>query len=161
MNQHFPDASLVPTIHIRAPPSAAENDRWTMETEETGGGRPGSAAVWCFMPQPGGYGSMHMKFILVSPAAPKLTVKTLRQDLLQLFYKTGRLRVVIASANLVSYDWEYIENVCPSAFVYTISADCVRDIDRFCARPTTNIRKVCQLRNRGDSRLAIEIPAFV
>lgn len=30
---------------------------------------------------------------------------------LQLFYKTGRMRVVIASANLVSYDWEYIENV--------------------------------------------------
>lgn len=29
----------------------------------------------------------------------------------QLFYKTGRMRVVIASANLVSYDWEFIENV--------------------------------------------------
>ncbi|KAJ9094987.1 hypothetical protein QFC21_005780 [Naganishia friedmannii] len=65
INQHFPDPSLVPTIHIRQPASPAENDRWTMETEETGGGRPGSAAVWCFMPQPGGYGSMHMKFMLI------------------------------------------------------------------------------------------------
>ncbi|KAJ9093935.1 hypothetical protein QFC20_007020 [Naganishia adeliensis] len=91
---HFPDPSLVPTIHIRQPPSAAENDRWAMETEETGGGLPGSAAVWAFMPSPGGYGSMHMKFMLR-----------------QLFYKTGRMRVVIASANLVSYDWEFIENI--------------------------------------------------
>ncbi|KAJ9120487.1 hypothetical protein QFC24_005160 [Naganishia onofrii] len=92
INQHFPDPNLVPTIHIRAPPSPAENERWTIETEETGGGCPGSATVWCFMPQPGGYGSMHMKFML-------------------LFYKTGRLRVVVSSANLVSYDWEYIENI--------------------------------------------------
>jgi hypothetical protein len=45
-----------------------------METEETGGGRPGSATVWCFMPQPGGYGSMHMKFMLVSSVAAVVAV---------------------------------------------------------------------------------------
>ncbi|KAJ9115421.1 hypothetical protein QFC22_005178 [Naganishia vaughanmartiniae] len=94
INQHFPDPSLVPTIHIQGPSSSAESERWTMETEETGGGRPGSATVWCLMPQAGtiGSGSMHMKFML-------------------LFSKTGRLRVVISSANLVSYDWESIENI--------------------------------------------------
>ncbi|KAJ9102977.1 hypothetical protein QFC19_004534 [Naganishia cerealis] len=92
ITQHFPDPTLVPTIHIRQPPSAAENEKWTMETAETGGGLPGSAAVWCFMPNPGGYGSMHMKFML-------------------LFYNTGRLRVVISSANMVSYDWLEIENI--------------------------------------------------
>ncbi|KAE9399899.1 phospholipase D/nuclease [Gymnopus androsaceus JB14] len=38
-----------------------------------------------------GYGCMHMKFMLI-------------------FYKTGRLRVVISTANLVAYDWKDIEN---------------------------------------------------
>lgn len=70
ISSKFPDPSLVPTIHIRQPPSGAENDKWTMETEETGGGLPGSAAVWCFMPQAGAYGSMHMKFMLVSLLQP-------------------------------------------------------------------------------------------
>ncbi|KAF8064419.1 tyrosyl-DNA phosphodiesterase-domain-containing protein [Lyophyllum atratum] len=39
----------------------------------------------------GGRGCMHMKFML-------------------LFYKTGRLRIVVSTANLVSYDWREIEN---------------------------------------------------
>ncbi|OSD00730.1 phospholipase D/nuclease [Trametes coccinea BRFM310] len=38
-----------------------------------------------------GFGCMHMKFML-------------------LFYKTGRLRVVVSTANLVDYDWRDIEN---------------------------------------------------
>ena len=29
----------------------------------------------------------------------------------QLFYKTGRLRVVISTANLIAYDWRDMENV--------------------------------------------------
>ena len=32
-------------------------------------------------------------------------------DILQLFYKTGRLRVVISTANLIDYDWRDMENV--------------------------------------------------
>ncbi|KAI0350558.1 phospholipase D/nuclease [Trametes cingulata] len=38
-----------------------------------------------------GFGCMHMKFMLF-------------------FYKTGRLRVVVSTANLVDYDWRDIEN---------------------------------------------------
>ncbi|KDR78204.1 hypothetical protein GALMADRAFT_245252 [Galerina marginata CBS 339.88] len=38
-----------------------------------------------------GYGCQHMKFML-------------------LFYKTGRLRVVISTANLIAYDWRDMEN---------------------------------------------------
>ncbi|KJA22168.1 hypothetical protein HYPSUDRAFT_41333 [Hypholoma sublateritium FD-334 SS-4] len=40
---------------------------------------------------PGGRGCQHMKFML-------------------LFYKSGRLRVVISTANLISYDWKDMEN---------------------------------------------------
>jgi len=32
-------------------------------------------------------------------------------SLSQLFYKTGRLRVVISTANLIAYDWRDMENV--------------------------------------------------
>ncbi|KAM5541013.1 hypothetical protein V8D89_005324 [Ganoderma adspersum] len=39
----------------------------------------------------GGFGCMHMKFML-------------------LFFRTGRLRIVISTANLVDYDWRDIEN---------------------------------------------------
>ncbi|KAF9449699.1 phospholipase D/nuclease [Macrolepiota fuliginosa MF-IS2] len=42
-------------------------------------------------PLRGGFGCQHMKFML-------------------LFYKTGRLRVVISTANLISYDWRDMEN---------------------------------------------------
>ncbi|KAI0325269.1 phospholipase D/nuclease [Cubamyces sp. BRFM 1775] len=38
-----------------------------------------------------GFGCMHMKFML-------------------LFYKTGRLRIIVSTANLVEYDWRDIEN---------------------------------------------------
>ncbi|GHJ83667.1 hypothetical protein NliqN6_0069 [Naganishia liquefaciens] len=91
ISRHFPDPALVPTIHIRQPRINEENDKWIMETAETAGGLPGSATVWAFMPYIG-RGTMHMKFML-------------------LFHKSGRLRVVISSANLMSYDWQDIENV--------------------------------------------------
>ena len=32
-------------------------------------------------------------------------------DASQLFYKSGRLRVVVTTANFVEYDWRDIENV--------------------------------------------------
>jgi hypothetical protein len=50
----------------------------------------------------------------------------------QLFYKTGLMRVVIASANLVSYDWEFIENVS-RVILLSWKAD-PSVIDRVCAR---------------------------
>jgi hypothetical protein len=34
-----------------------------------------------------------------------------KNDFYQLFYKSGRLRVVIPTANFVDYDWRDIENV--------------------------------------------------
>ncbi|KXN83273.1 Tyrosyl-DNA phosphodiesterase 1, partial [Leucoagaricus sp. SymC.cos] len=43
-------------------------------------------------PLRGGFGCQHMKFML-------------------LFYKNGRLRVVISTANLIAYDWRDMENV--------------------------------------------------
>ncbi|KAK7445706.1 hypothetical protein VKT23_014702 [Stygiomarasmius scandens] len=48
----------------------------------------------------GGYGCMHMKFMLI-------------------FYKSGRLRVAVTTANLVDYDWRDIEN---AAWVQDIAA---------------------------------------
>ncbi|KAG6867719.1 hypothetical protein C0993_011965 [Termitomyces sp. T159_Od127] len=48
----------------------------------------------------GGRGCMHMKFML-------------------LFYKTGRLRVVVSTANLIAYDYRDMENV----FIFLMSAD--------------------------------------
>ncbi|KAJ3548645.1 hypothetical protein NMY22_g1191 [Coprinellus aureogranulatus] len=42
-------------------------------------------------PLRGGFGCQHMKFML-------------------LFYKTGRLRVVVSTANLIAYDWRDMEN---------------------------------------------------
>ncbi|KAF8637199.1 hypothetical protein AX16_010858 [Volvariella volvacea WC 439] len=42
-------------------------------------------------PLRGGWGCMHMKFML-------------------LFYKSGRLRVVVSTANLIPYDWRDMEN---------------------------------------------------
>lgn len=74
ISRHFPDPSLVPTIHIRQPKNDAENDKWTMETAETGGGLPGSATVWAFMPYPGFRGTMHMKFMLVSASMKMMAV---------------------------------------------------------------------------------------
>ena len=33
-----------------------------------------------------------------------------------LFYKSGRLRVAIPTANFIDYDWKDIENVRPHSF---------------------------------------------
>lgn len=50
----------------------------------------GSVVSFAFLP--GGFGCQHMKFLL-------------------LFYKTGRLRVVVTSANMRSADWYIMDNV--------------------------------------------------
>ena len=49
------------------------------------------------------------QFMLVS----KTNVPIRRAFLIneQLFFRTGRLRIVISTANLVDYDWRDIENV--------------------------------------------------
>ncbi len=48
---------------------------------------------------PGGRGCMHMKFMLV-------------------FYSTGRLRLMITTANFIAYDWRDIENVSRDSFLW-------------------------------------------
>ncbi|KAK7045945.1 hypothetical protein VNI00_006940 [Paramarasmius palmivorus] len=56
----------------------------------------------------GGYGCMHMKFMLI-------------------FYKTGRLRVVISTANLIPFDWRDIENAVWLQDLPPLSSPCSFD----------------------------------
>lgn len=42
-------------------------------------------------------------------------------SLSQLFYKTGRLRIVISTANLVAYDWRDMENVLFPSLHFTLT----------------------------------------
>lgn len=49
--------------------------------------------------------SAHMKFFWVSYGVVLIVLK------IQIFYKTGRVRVIISTANMVDYDWDWIENV--------------------------------------------------
>lgn len=39
------------------------------------------------------------------------TISSIISQFTQIFYKTGRLRVVVSTANLIEYDWQTIENV--------------------------------------------------
>lgn len=61
--------------------------------------------VRCYPEMTGDWGSAHMKFAWVSSTWP------CDETYLQIFYKTGRLRVAIMTCNMVPYDWEWIENV--------------------------------------------------
>ncbi|ORX40109.1 hypothetical protein BD324DRAFT_258111 [Kockovaella imperatae] len=81
----LPPADEVPRVVIRPHPQE-NHPAWNgkVRAEETGG-------VACYPLMVGGLGSAHMKFFWI-------------------FYKTGRLRVVISTGNLVHYDWEWIEN---------------------------------------------------
>ena len=67
-----------------------------------------SGTVISFAFLPGGFGCQHMKFLL-------------------LFYKTGRLRVVVTSANMRSADWYVMDNVSASFPVHPtkVSADMI------------------------------------
>ncbi|KAG7090465.1 hypothetical protein E1B28_009580 [Marasmius oreades] len=57
---------------------------------------------------PGGFGCMHMKFMLI-------------------FYKTGRLRVAITTANLVPFDWRDIENAAWVQDFQPLASPCTFD----------------------------------
>ncbi|ODN81641.1 hypothetical protein, variant 1 [Cryptococcus amylolentus CBS 6039] len=79
----LPDPGRVPTLIIRPFPREDLNGKvQTLANSE----------VWSFphMADPN-WGSMHMKFFWI-------------------FYKTGRLRVCILTANMVQYDWDLVEN---------------------------------------------------
>ena len=57
----------------------------------------------------GGRGVMHMKVRLMSPGDLYLHMDLFAKFFL-LFYKSGRLRIVISTANLMDHDWRDIEN---------------------------------------------------
>ncbi|KAF7340590.1 hypothetical protein MSAN_02130500 [Mycena sanguinolenta] len=59
-------------------------------------------------------GCMHMKFML-------------------LFSKSGTLRVVVSSTNLVPHDWRHVENVCPAPYSFFLT----------CRAPHRTRRRVC------------------
>ncbi|WVQ73114.1 hypothetical protein IAR50_002678 [Cryptococcus sp. DSM 104548] len=79
----LPDPGKVPTLVIRPAPRPDLNGKvQTLANSE----------VWCFpFMTDVNWGSMHMKFFWI-------------------FYKTGRLRVCILTANMVQYDWDLVEN---------------------------------------------------
>jgi hypothetical protein len=119
--QHLPDPAEVPTV-ILTQPTGEYNGRVKEADEYTEGFKLGvlmirlsltllysapasvtlltgrcvhpahTGSVVSFAFLPGGFGCQHMKFLL-------------------LFYKTGRLRVVITSANMRSADWYIMDNV--------------------------------------------------
>lgn len=98
----LPNADQTPTIMVRPPPrekSAEWNGK--IQAQPTG-------EVYAYPRMATEFGSAHMKFAWVSQGRSRG-----RRHLLtsQIFYKTGRLRVVVMSANLVPYDWDWIENV--------------------------------------------------
>ncbi|TXT13549.1 hypothetical protein VHUM_00916 [Vanrija humicola] len=83
----LPQPEEVPTVRICRPPGY-DAERMT----KSGKLQPiGSGEVLCYPQMDGKRGSEHMKFAWI-------------------FYKTGRLRVAIMTANMVDYDWEQIEN---------------------------------------------------
>ena len=63
-------------------------------------------------------GSWHAQIrtheICMGAPGESLSANELSSGTPQIFYKTGRLRVAIMTANMVPYDWDWIENVwCP------------------------------------------------
>ncbi|KAL1412875.1 hypothetical protein Q8F55_000624 [Vanrija albida] len=83
----LPAPEEVPTIRICRPPGndfERLNKSGKLQPMETG-------EVLCYPRMDGKRGSEHMKFAWI-------------------FYKTGRLRVAVMTANMVDYDWEQIEN---------------------------------------------------
>lgn len=84
----LPEPQEVPTIQVCRPPGYdAERLSKSGKLQPTENG-----AVLSYPFMDGKRGSEHMKFAWI-------------------FYKTGRLRVAIMTANMVDYDWKQIENV--------------------------------------------------
>ncbi|WWC88676.1 uncharacterized protein L201_003589 [Kwoniella dendrophila CBS 6074] len=85
MNKNIlPPPEEVPTIIIRPHPKDKQEYNGKIQLHPNG-------EMWVFPRMISGFGSAHMKYFWI-------------------FYKTGRLRVVISTANMVDYDWEMIEN---------------------------------------------------
>ncbi|WVR06341.1 hypothetical protein IAU60_003372 [Kwoniella sp. DSM 27419] len=74
----------VPTITVRPHPKDKPEYNGKIQLQPNG-------EMWVYPRMTNGFGSAHMKYFWI-------------------FYKTGRLRVIISTANLVPYDWEWIEN---------------------------------------------------
>ncbi|WVN85061.1 uncharacterized protein L203_100203 [Cryptococcus depauperatus CBS 7841] len=81
----LPNPGIVPTVVIRPPPRDQRN-LYNGKVESIRNGE-----VWCYPFMKDNWGTMHMKFFWI-------------------FYKTGRLRVCVLTANMVAYDWDSIEN---------------------------------------------------
>ena len=58
--------------------------------------------------------SLSSSWFVKVPPETRFMLKQISLSDAQLFYKSGRLRVVISTANLVDFDWRDIENVCPT-----------------------------------------------
>lgn len=96
----MPDPAVVPTVRVVRPPGRTFNEKRALQ----GKLQPmpdGAVHAYPDMDGKSGYGSItsntdsrseHMKYAWI-------------------FYKTGRLRVAIMTANLLAYDYEEIENV--------------------------------------------------
>ncbi|WVF69182.1 hypothetical protein IAT40_003957 [Kwoniella sp. CBS 6097] len=80
----LPPPEVVPTMTVR--PHRKDQPEYNGKIELKSNGE-----MWVYPKMTTGFGSAHMKYFWI-------------------FYKTGRLRVVIATANLVPYDWQQIEN---------------------------------------------------
>ncbi|KAK8858572.1 hypothetical protein IAR55_002801 [Kwoniella newhampshirensis] len=80
----LPPPEVVPTIVVRSHLRDKPEHNGKIELQVNG-------ELWVYPKMVGGWGSAHMKYFWI-------------------FYKTGRLRAVISTANMVPYDWEWIEN---------------------------------------------------
>ncbi|WVQ83069.1 hypothetical protein IAT38_005207 [Cryptococcus sp. DSM 104549] len=80
----LPDPADAPVIIIRPHPREKEDWGGRVQLQVNG-------EVWCYPKMEEAWGTMHMKFFWI-------------------FYKTGRLRIAVSTANMVAYDYNQIEN---------------------------------------------------
>ncbi|WRT67770.1 uncharacterized protein IL334_004743 [Kwoniella shivajii] len=80
----LPPPEDVPTITVRPHPKDKQEYNGKIALQPNG-------EMWVYPRMTTGFGSAHMKYFWI-------------------FYKTGRLRVVVSTANMVHYDWDWIEN---------------------------------------------------
>ncbi|WVQ96684.1 hypothetical protein IAU59_003790 [Kwoniella sp. CBS 9459] len=80
----LPPPEVVPTMTVR--PHRKDQPEYNGKIELKANGE-----MWVYPKMLAAYGAAHMKYFWI-------------------FYKTGRLRVAISTANLVPYDWQQIEN---------------------------------------------------
>ncbi|WWC70762.1 uncharacterized protein I206_104713 [Kwoniella pini CBS 10737] len=80
----LPPPEDVPTIVVRPHPKDKQEYNGKIQSYPNG-------EIWVYPKMINYHGSAHMKYFWI-------------------FYKTGRLRIVISTANMVDYDWAMIEN---------------------------------------------------